>query len=172
MQKEKSKYETMKNEYDDYKKQMEPFELLSEAEAEARKIEAEQKKKEAEVEKKRKKKEKEEKEAAKEAKGYETGITYEQLARTPDDYTGEKVKFKGKVIQTLEGDTTIQIRLAIDEDYDKIIYCEYEPSIVSSRVLENDIITIYGLSAGLISYNSTLGSKITIPSVYIIRIDQ
>ena len=35
--------------------------------------------------------------AAEEAKGYETGITYDQLARTPDDFKGKKVKFYGKV---------------------------------------------------------------------------
>ena len=28
--------------------------------------------------------------AKEEAKGYETGITYDQLARTPDDYKGKK----------------------------------------------------------------------------------
>jgi hypothetical protein len=34
---------------------------------------------------------------------------------------------------------------------------------VSSRVLENDIITVMGVSAGLISYESTMGGTITIP---------
>ena len=29
--------------------------------------------------------------AEKEAKGYETGITYDQFARTPDDYKGKKI---------------------------------------------------------------------------------
>ena len=38
----------------------------------------------------------------KEAIGYDTGITYEQLARTPNEYNGEKVKFSGKVIQVIE----------------------------------------------------------------------
>src|SRR3954469_7917883 len=38
-------------------------------------------------------------------KGYDTGITYDQLARTPDDFIGQKVKFRGKVVQVIEGDT-------------------------------------------------------------------
>src|SRR5699024_3569548 len=74
-------------------------------------------------------KEKEEKEAAEaekkrkeeEAKGYETGITYDQLARTPDDYDYKKVKFYGKVIQVIEGDDTTEIRFAVDDDYNQVI---------------------------------------------------
>lgn len=110
--------------------------------------------------------------AAEEAKGYETGITYDQLARTPDDYMGKKVKFSGKVIQVIEGDDSVQIRLAVDNNYDTILLGEYTTSTVSSRVLDDDQITIYGTSVGTISYQSTMGGKITIPGVYIEKIDQ
>lgn len=109
---------------------------------------------------------------AEEAQGYETGITYEQLARTPDDYKGKKVKFYGKVIQIIEGSSTIQVRLAVNDNYDTVLYGEYAKSIVSSRVLENDYITIYGTSSGTISYTSTMGGTITIPGVAISKIDQ
>ena len=110
--------------------------------------------------------------AAEEAKGYETGITYNQLARTPDDYKGKKVKFYGKVVQVIEDDDAVQIRLAVNGDYDTILFGEYATSTVSSRVLEDDMITIYGTSVGTISYQSTMGGKITIPGVYIEKIDQ
>lgn len=105
---------------------------------------------------------------------YETGITYESLSRTPDDYIGEKVKFSGTVVQVLEDTSSqeIQIRLAVDDNYDTILYCGYDKNIVQSRVLEDDWITIYGTSLGLFSYQSTLGGTITIPAVYIDRIDQ
>lgn len=110
--------------------------------------------------------------AAEEAKGYETGITYDQLARTPDDYVGKKVKFSGKVVQVVEGSDSVDIRLAVNDDYDTIVYAEYAKSTVSSRVLEDDEITIYGTSVGTISYQSTLGGTITIPGVYVDKIDQ
>lgn len=110
--------------------------------------------------------------AAEEAKGYETGITYDQLARTPDDFKGKKVKFYGKVVQVIEGDDSIQIRLAVNDDYDAIVLGEYRKSIVTSRVLEDDHITIYGSSVGTISYKSTLGGTITIPGVYVEKIEQ
>ena len=64
------------------------------------------------------------------------------------------------------------IRLAVDKDYDKMILCSYNSSIVSSRVLEDDVITIYGTSAGLFTYESTMGGNITVPLVFIDRIDQ
>lgn len=127
------------------------------------------------AEEKAKKKEAEEKKKAseeKEKKGYDTGITYKQLARTPDDYEGEKIKFNGKVIQVMEGDGVVQIRLAVGGDYDNIMLCEYLSSTVDSRVLEDDYITVYGSSTGLITYTSTMGGEITIPSMLVMKIDQ
>ena len=106
--------------------------------------------------------------AAKEAeiKSYETGIAYNQLARTPNDYIGKKVKFYGKVIQVIEGTTETQLRLAIGGDYDSIIFCRVpKAKTTNMRILENDYITIYGTSLGLLTYESTLGSNITIPDV-------
>lgn len=82
------------------------------------------------------------------------------------------MKFTGKVIQLIEGDSSNSIRFAVNSDYDNILYCEYDKDIVSTRVLEDDIITIYGSSYGLYSYQSTLGGKITIPAVIIDKIDQ
>lgn len=165
------------------KEKCEPYLELSAAEAEAKKAKQELKAekdrleleelktKEAAAQEAKEKKKKEEKEK-KEKKGYDTGITYNELARTPEDYKSEKVKFKGKVLQVVEDDDEIQIRLAIDSDYDKVILCGYSPDIVSSRILKDDIITIYAISLGLTSYKSTLGGNITIPTVWIEKVDQ
>jgi hypothetical protein len=108
----------------------------------------------------------------KEKRGYATGITYNQLARTPDKYIGEKVKFNGKVIQVMEGDGVTQIRLAVKDNYDTILFAEFDSSVVDSRILEDDVITIMGLSTGLITYDSTMGGKISIPGVSIEKIEQ
>src|SRR5699024_7843410 len=125
--------------------QAEPWFEMSKKEQE-RKI-AEEKEKE-EKEKADEEKKAEEERKKKEKKGYDTGITYDQLARTPDDYEGEKVKFSGKVLQVMEGNgSTVQLRMAINDDYDKVIYVEYDSNIVDSRILEDDQITIMGLSA-------------------------
>ena len=148
-------YNTLNTEYSEYKKKMQPFEELDEKEAEARKIEAEKKIKEEEEEK----------------KGYNTGITYNQLARTPDDYIAKKIKFSGKVLQVLEGTNETHIRLAVNNSYDTVLYCAYDPSILTFRLLEDDKITIYGYSLGLYSYTATSGATITIPSVWVDKIE-
>lgn len=97
---------------------------------------------------------------------YKSDISYEQIARTPDDYYFEKVKFSGKVVQVMEGeDTTNQLRVAINDNYDTIMFVEYEKDILDSRVLEDDYINIYGFSMGVITYESTMGGNITIPAV-------
>ena len=179
LEKVQSEASVVSSQYESYKESMSEYEELAEDEKEARIIEAsriqaeEDARKESEAEESRKQAEKEAKESEeKEKKGYDTGITYDQLARTPDDYKGEKVKFKGKVIQVVEGDGDVTLRVAINSDYDKIILVYYESNIVSSRVLEDDIITLYGKSGGLYTYDSTMGGKITIPLVYVEKIDQ
>ena len=113
----------------------------------------------------------------KEKLGYETGITYDQLARNPDDYLGQKVKFTGEVLQVMEGDTENQIRLSVHwnsygyYDSDQVLYCGFDPSIISFRLLEDDIITIYGYSLGLFSYEAVSGATITLPCVWIDKIE-
>ncbi len=128
---------------------------------------------------KKKEKKKKEKEAAekkkqeeKEKQGYDTGITYDELARTPDKYELEKVKFSGKVVQVMDGDDSVQLRIAVNDDYDKMLYVEYDSDIVDSRILEDDHITIMGVSHGLITYQSTMGGDITIPALEIDIIEQ
>lgn len=133
---------------------------------------AAQKIKEAEEAEKKKQEEEERKRKEEEARGYETGITYDQLARTPDDYIGDKVKFSGKVIQVTNNDDSVSIRLAVDGDYDKVVFGIYEKDLVSSRILEDDVITIYGISAGEYTYKAVLGNSITIPGIAIAKIDQ
>lgn len=82
------------------------------------------------------------------------------------------MKFSGKVIQVIEGDGEVQIRFAVNSNYDTVLFGAYDSDIVSSRVLEDDKITIYGKSTGLLTYQSTMGGDITIPSVRIEKIDQ
>lgn len=109
---------------------------------------------------------------AKEKLGYNTGITYSQLSRTPDDYEGEKVKFSGSVVQVIEGSGETQLRVATSGKYDNIVFVYYPSDLVSSRVLEGDHITLYGISKGLFTYKSTGSGDITIPLIAVDKIDQ
>lgn len=102
---------------------------------------------------------------------YENGPTYNQVARNPDDYLFKLGKFKGKVVQVMEGDTHNNLRVAVDGDYNKMLLVEYDPSILNQRILEDDYVTIYGMNMGIYSYTSTMGAKISIPSMLAQKID-
>ena len=96
---------------------------------------------------------------------------YDSLARNPDKYDGNKYKGRGKVLQVLESDTEVDLRIATSDDgYDDVIYAVYDPSIVDSRILEDDYVGFYGQSKGLYSYESTGSGTITIPMMYIHKI--
>lgn len=179
----------LQEEYKQFKEEASEFLALSEAEraaeiakAETERIAAEEEarlaKEEAErieaervAEEEAKKRAEEEARLAEEAKGYETGITYEQIARTPDEYVGKKVKFTGEVVQVMEGALYHRIRLATRNGYDDIVYASYNKNLLESRILDGDNITIYGVCQGVESYTTILGATITLPSVNIDRID-
>ena len=94
--------------------------------------------------------------------------TYDEIARDPDDYKGKKAKFSGKVVQCLESSESSQVdmRIAIDDDYDQIIYVVYDMPEGASRILEDDHITVYGELDGVYTYTSTMNAQITIPIMY------
>lgn len=97
---------------------------------------------------------------------YKTGITFDQIARTPDDYEGKKIEFTGKVLQVTEDDDYTEIRLAVDGDYDNVILVDVDSDIMNgSRILEDDLVTVSGVSDGTTTYESTSGANITIPAM-------
>ena len=109
---------------------------------------------------------------AKEKQGYDTGITYDQLARTPDKYKGEKCKFRGEVIQVMEDESYVSIRLAVGGG-SNVLYVVIPNSILNNeRILEDDYITVYGTSTGVITYTTVMGNELTIPSMLATKIDR
>lgn len=101
---------------------------------------------------------------------FRSDVSYDEVARHPNDYDGELLTFSGEVAQVIEGDGTTELRIAVDGDYDDIIYGIYDNRILDSRLLEDDKIQFYGESCGIISYQSTLGATISIPSMSIYKI--
>lgn len=152
-------------EYANYKEKMKPYENMQLADKEKKEAElkAEREKKEAEEKAKKEAEEKAKKEE--EAKGYDTGITYDELARNPDNNKGKKVTFTGKVIQVIRGDGEDQFRVSVKDDYNKVIFVTYTPKDGENKILENDKVVIRGVSVGEISYTSTMGGKISIPGI-------
>ena len=74
-----------------------------------------------------------------------------------------KVRVYGKVLQAMENGKAYTLRVAINDDYDKIILVSI-PSEYNNRVIaEDDHITLYGLVKGRQSYETIFKSTKTLP---------
>ena len=97
--------------------------------------------------------------------------TFEQMARNPDKFKGTNVKLTGEVVQVIDGFASKSLRVNITKNgrystyYTDTIYVNYMPKEGEDKILEDDIITIYGTAQGEYSYTSTIGTTITLPFV-------
>lgn len=95
--------------------------------------------------------------------------TYEEIARDPDDYMGEKAKLTGKVVQVMEQGNSYTLRVSITKTrwgYDDTILVSYSAKDGDSRILEDDIVTMYGLLGGTYTYETVMGNSMTVPLLY------
>lgn len=97
-------------------------------------------------------------------------IPYKSVARYPDKYKGQYIKFSGKVVQSLEDDGMFTLRVAQNDDYSQMFLVTYIPEN-DTRILEDDEITVYGRYEGITTYTSTVGSDVTVPAVTSAAID-
>ncbi|KRM63448.1 hypothetical protein FC14_GL000483 [Ligilactobacillus agilis DSM 20509] len=97
-------------------------------------------------------------------------VTYDQLARTPDDFKKKLITISGTVLQSIVGeDGTTELIVDTTGNGDVIEVLEMNKSSV--RHLEGDSVTIYGVSGGLTSYESSGSGTVTAPLIgaYIIE---
>lgn len=98
-------------------------------------------------------------------------VSYDDLARKPDEYEGQKVKFRGQIRQVAKDSdsSTSEYLIPVTEgDYglwDDNVFVKLSPDNKDGKFLEDDIVTFYGESAGEYKYTSILGQSITIPCV-------
>ena len=105
-------------------------------------------------------------------KEYSSEYSYTQIARDADSYVGEKMTFKGKVLQEGDAGSGLRyIRLANNSDYDQVLFVTYEEDIAEYRILDDDIITIYGACCGEYTYETVMGAAVTIPWIHADIID-
>jgi len=86
----------------------------------------------------------------------------------------QKVVYRGEVIQVMESGDNIVYRINVTKSefgYDDTVYVTYKRGKDEPRILEDDIVTFWGESKGLKSYQSTLGGQITIPQVNAVAIE-
>ena len=105
-------------------------------------------------------------------------IEYETLARNPEKHKGNTYKITGKVKQVVEssslfGDETTLLIDVTETKYDYIdtsvwsdtIYAKVTIGDGEDRILEDDIITIWGTCKGAYTYNSIFNQSITVPRI-------
>ena len=95
-------------------------------------------------------------------------VSYDDVARNPDNYDGEKVMFSGTVIQVSEDALDLFSTNSVDfrvETTDGIWYVSYNRPEGESRILEGDYITCYGECDGVTTYISVLGGNVTVPKL-------
>ena len=94
-------------------------------------------------------------------------ISFDKLNKNPDRYKGEYVKYKGEIVQIMEGDGITAIRLSITQtsygwSVSDIIYVAY---VGYTDFVDEDVVTIYGEVGGSYTYTSQAGWDITLPLV-------
>jgi len=95
--------------------------------------------------------------------------SYEEIARNPKDYVGNPIYLYGQVLQVMEQGDEVQLRVNITEaeyGWQDAVYVSYtRKSSNESRILEEDMITVWGISNDTISYETVLGQSLTVPYI-------
>ena len=104
-------------------------------------------------------------------------MPYESVARYPEKYEGKLMKITGEVHQS--GDDMLRVATKL-EDYgfigekymnDVVFVFMNNDTIRDGRVLEGDLVTVYGKCDGVTTYETINGGHITIPALYAMEID-
>ena len=101
-----------------------------------------------------------------EIKNIALAITYDDFMRNNENYIGEIVYDRGEVVQVSERyANNYVLRVATKQStygyHEDIIWVNYK----GNRLLEGDIIDVWGGPKGLKTYSAVLGNKVTIPEI-------
>lgn len=96
---------------------------------------------------------------------------YKQLKRNPDNYLGKKIKISCKVQQVLVDGDTRYYNVATNNEYDtylgdNMVICDTRDNPDELKILEDDVITVYGEFEGLENETSALlGTESEYPKI-------
>ena len=101
-------------------------------------------------------------------------LDFSKVVRNPDKYKGKLYKFVGEVIQCeetsafLSDDKILTLRINVTKDeygfWNDTVYVTYTLTAGKDRILEDDIVTVYGECDGAETYTSVLGNSVTLPA--------
>lgn len=95
-------------------------------------------------------------------------VTYEDLARNPDNFAGKKIRMDGKIMQVQEsgGSAVYLIQVTKDEYdlWDDIVWVNAQVDS-NNRFLEDDVVRIWGEYQGIREYETVLSSQNSVPEI-------
>ena len=97
-------------------------------------------------------------------------LIHANIMRNPENYDGQRVRVVGSVFQIIE-QTNTHVVLLLETRGGDIVHVRYNQSSAlhrqerGGRIIEGDTLSIYGISRGLHSYRTILGSTRTVPHV-------
>ncbi|MGI6214321.1 MAG: Ig-like domain-containing protein [Christensenellales bacterium] len=97
-------------------------------------------------------------------------IQYDSASRYPGSYKGDKCSFSGKVLQVMSGVSTTSYRISSRGNYNNVVYVTIKNSDITTPIIEDDKVTVYGKYNDNYTYTSIFGASITLPSVSAERI--
>ncbi len=95
-----------------------------------------------------------------------TDVSYDSLARNTESFVGQTVYYRGQVDQVVEAQgLRVVLRISVTEDkygiWNDIVWVNYE----GPRVLEDDIVNLWGRVKGRREYTSILNKPVVIPEI-------
>ena len=91
-------------------------------------------------------------------------VSYDELMRNTDNYIGKIVYYRGKIVQVTEvskNEYVLRVDVTEKPYWKDTIWVNY----IGKRLLEDDIIDVWGKVEGLKSYEAVLGNEVTIPEI-------
>lgn len=91
-------------------------------------------------------------------------VVYDVLARNTEDYVGAIVHYRGKVAQVQESGARAVLRVNVTNNdgwWEDTVWVNYS----GPRLLEDDVISLWGKVRGRRTYTAVLGNSITIPEL-------
>ena len=95
-------------------------------------------------------------------------ISYEEIFRNSTSHVGKDVAFRGEIIQVLGEPGGFEFRISVTPSeygfWDDPVYVLYTGT---DRFLVDDVVDFVGMSTDVLTYESTMGGEITIPSMVV-----